>query len=138
MKQNLRQPLGEIVLRTLAMPSDTNANGDIFGGWLMSQMDIGGAILAKEISMGRVVTASIERMTFLKPVRVGDVVTCYAHCIRTGTTSITLQVELWIKKVSSKPFGKHYCSTEALFIYVAVDGDGIPRSWLKDKSNLMT
>ncbi|VFP83240.1 acyl-CoA thioester hydrolase YciA [Candidatus Erwinia haradaeae] len=129
MKKKLREPLGEVVLRTLAMPADTNANGDIFGGWLMSQMDLGGAILAKELSMGRVVTVSIERMTFLKPVSVGDVVTCHAHCIRTGTTSMTMQVELWVKKVSSQPFGHHYCSTEAIFIYVAVDCNGHPRPY---------
>lgn len=67
-------PQGELVLRTLAMPADTNANGDIFGGWLMSQMDIGGAILAKEIAHGRVVTVRVEGMTFLRPVAVGDVV----------------------------------------------------------------
>ncbi len=66
-------PQGDLVLRTLAMPADTNANGDIFGGWLMSQMDIGGAILAKEIAHGRVVTVRVEGMTFLRPVAVGDV-----------------------------------------------------------------
>lgn len=73
-------PQGELVLRTLAMPADTNANGDIFGGWLMSQMDIGGAIQAKEIAHGRVVTVRVEGMSFLRPVAVGDVVCCYALC----------------------------------------------------------
>lgn len=81
----LSLPNGELVLRTLAMPADTNANGDIFGGWLMSQMDIGGAIQAKEIAQGRVVTVRVDGMTFLKPVAVGDVVCCYARCIKTGT-----------------------------------------------------
>ncbi|VFP79973.1 acyl-CoA thioester hydrolase YciA [Candidatus Erwinia haradaeae] len=127
MKTQIRQPLGEIVLRTLAMPANTNANGDIFGGWLMSQMDIGGAILAKEISFGRVVTVSVKHITFLKPVTVGDVVTCYAYCINTGTSSITIQVELWIKKVSSEPIGQHFCTTEGIFVYVAVDADGHSR-----------
>jgi len=91
-------PNGEMVLRTLAMPADTNANGDIFGGWLMSQMDMGGAIQAKEIAKGRVVTVRVDGMTFLKPVAVGDVVCCYARCIRTGNSSITINVEVWVKK----------------------------------------
>lgn len=96
-------PHGELVLRTLAMPADTNANGDIFGGWLMSQMDIGGAILAKEIAEGRVVTVRVDGMTFLKPVAVGDVVCCYARCVRTGRSSMTVNVEVWVKKVSTDP-----------------------------------
>lgn len=90
-------PQGELVLRTLAMPADTNANGDIFGGWLMSQMDIGGAILAKEIAHGRVVTVRVEGMTFLRPVAVGDVVCCYARCVKRGTTSISINIEVWVK-----------------------------------------
>lgn len=80
------------------MPADTNANGDIFGGWLMSQMDIGGAILAKEIAHGRVVTVRVEGMTFLRPVAVGDVVCCYARCVKRGTTSISINIEVWVKK----------------------------------------
>ncbi|GAB7196025.1 hypothetical protein OS31_23440 [Dickeya oryzae] len=96
-------PHGELVLRTLAMPADTNANGDIFGGWLMSQMDIGGAILAKEIAEGRVVTVRVDGMTFLKPVAVGDVVCCYARCVRTGRSSMTVNVEVWVKKSINRP-----------------------------------
>lgn len=111
-------PQGELVLRTLAMPADTNANGDIFGGWLMSQMDIGGAILAKEIAHGRVVTVRVEGMTFLRPVAVGDVVCCYARCVKRGTTSISINIEVWVKKVASEPIGQRYKATEALFIYV--------------------
>ncbi|WP_058910288.1 acyl-CoA thioester hydrolase YciA [Entomohabitans teleogrylli] len=120
-------PQGELVLRTLAMPADTNANGDIFGGWLMSQMDIGGAILAKEIAQGRVVTVRVDGMTFLKPVAVGDVVCCYARCVKRGTTSITVNIEVWVKKVSSEPIGQRYRATEAVFIYVAVDNGGKSR-----------
>ena len=86
-------PQGELVLRTLAMPADTNANGDIFGGWLMSQMDMGGAILAKEIAHGRVVTVRVDGMTFLRPVAVGDVVCCYARCVKRGNTSISINIE---------------------------------------------
>ncbi|MBJ3815551.1 acyl-CoA thioester hydrolase YciA [Shimwellia pseudoproteus] len=120
-------PQGELVLRTLAMPADTNANGDIFGGWIMSQMDMGGAILAKEIAQGRVVTVRVDGMTFMKPVAVGDVVCCYANCIKRGNTSITINVEVWVKKVSSEPIGQRYRATEAMFIYVAVDEHGKPR-----------
>lgn len=132
---NNRVPQGEMVLRTLAMPADTNANGDIFGGWLMSQMDMGGAILAKEIAGGRVVTVRADGMTFLKPVAVGDVVSCHARCIRSGTSSITINIEVWIKKVSSEPIGQRYCTTEAVFIYVAVDGEGKPRPLPEGKSH---
>ncbi|SFM95215.1 acyl-CoA thioesterase YciA [Izhakiella capsodis] len=135
MNEVKKLPRGEMVLRTLAMPADTNANGDIFGGWLMSQMDMGGAILAKEIAGGRVVTVRVDGMTFLKPVAVGDVVCCHAHCIRTGTSSMTINVEVWIKKVSSEPIGQRYCTTEAVFIYVAVDNNGKPRSLPEGKSH---
>ncbi|UAY98265.1 acyl-CoA thioester hydrolase YciA [Dickeya dadantii] len=128
-------PHGELVLRTLAMPADTNANGDIFGGWLMSQMDIGGAIQAKEIAEGRVVTVRVDGMTFLKPVAVGDVVCCYARCVRTGRSSMTINVEVWVKKVSTDPIGQRYRATEALFTYVAVDGDGRPRELPEGKSH---
>ncbi|MGD8162606.1 acyl-CoA thioester hydrolase YciA [Pantoea sp. FN0307] len=134
---NNRKPQGEMVLRTLAMPADTNANGDIFGGWLMSQMDIGGAILAKELAEGRVVTVRVDGMTFLKPVAVGDVVSCYARCIRTGSSSMTINVEVWIKKVSSEPLGQFYCTTEAIFIYVAVDEQGKSRPLPAGKSHYL-
>ena len=107
-------PQGELVLRTLAMPADTNANGDIFGGWLMSQMDMGGAILAKEIAHGRVVTVRVDGMTFLRPVAVGDVVCCYARCVKRGNTSISINIEVWVKKVSSEPIGQRYKATANL------------------------
>ncbi|AAM85605.1 acyl-CoA thioesterase [Yersinia pestis] len=131
----LSLPNGELVLRTLAMPADTNANGDIFGGWLMSQMDIGGAIQAKEIAQGRVVTVRVDGMTFLKPVAVGDVVCCYARCIKTGHSSITINIEVWVKKVSSEPIGQRYRATEAVFTYVAVDDAGKPRGLPSGKGN---
>ena len=93
-----RQSKGVLLLRTLAMPSDTNANGDIFGGWIMSQMDMGGAILAKEIAHGRVVTVAVESMNFIKPIAVGDVVCCYGQCLSVGRSSIKIKVEVWVKK----------------------------------------
>lgn len=128
-------PHGELVLRTLAMPADTNANGDIFGGWIMSQMDIGGAILAKEIAHGRVVTVRVDGMTFLKPLAVGDVVCCYARCLKTGRSSININVEVWVKKVSSEPIGQRYRATEASFTYVAVDEAGKSRELPDGKSH---
>ncbi|AWH87117.1 acyl-CoA thioester hydrolase YciA [Limnobaculum parvum] len=136
MSKQDRTPRGELVLRTLAMPADTNANGDIFGGWIMSQMDIGGAILAKELARGRVVTVAVDAITFLKPVTVGDVVCCYAHCMRTGRSSITVNMEVWVKKVASEPIGQRYCVTEAIFTYVAVNDLGTSRSLPENKRNL--
>ncbi|HCT7988199.1 TPA: acyl-CoA thioester hydrolase YciA [Proteus mirabilis] len=128
-------PNGELVLRTLAMPADTNANGDIFGGWIMSQMDIGGAILAKEIALGRVVTVSVTSITFLKPVAVGDVVCCYARCLKTGNSSITVNIEVWVKKVATEPVGQRYRATEAVFTYVAVDENNSARRLPEGKTN---
>ncbi|CAA2929961.1 putative acyl-CoA thioester hydrolase [Arsenophonus endosymbiont of Bemisia tabaci Q2] len=98
-------PQGKLVLSTLPMPANTNANGDIFRGWLMSQMDIGGAILAKEIALGLVITVAVNGITFQKPVSVGDVICCYARCIKTGNTFITINIEVWAKKISSEPVG---------------------------------
>ena len=83
-------PRGQLLLRTLAMPADTNANGDIFGGWIMSQLDLAGAILAKEICGGRVVTVSVDSIAFKAPVSVGDVVCCYGECSRIGNTSMSV------------------------------------------------
>ncbi|MFT5522541.1 MAG: acyl-CoA thioesterase YciA [Pirellulaceae bacterium] len=123
-----QEPSGDLVLRTLAMPADTNPNGDIFGGWIMSQMDIGGAILAKEIAVGRVVTVAVNGMSFHRPVKVGQVVCCYGKCIRIGTTSMTIKLEVWVKPVLQDSREKRYCVTEAEFTYVAIDEEGKPRS----------
>ncbi|WP_373778393.1 acyl-CoA thioester hydrolase YciA [Glaesserella sp.] len=126
-----RLPDGTLILRTLAMPSDTNANGDIFGGWIMSQMDMGGAILAKELAKGRVVTVSVDKMSFISPVSVGDVVCCYGRCVKVGKTSMQVKVEVWIKKVSDGA-GDRHCVTEALFTFVAIDKNGKPRAIPRD------
>lgn len=132
-----RKPVGTLLLRTLAMPADTNASGDIFGGWIMSQMDIGGAILAKELGRGRVVTIAVDAITFLKPVAVGDVVCCYGECIHVGTSSMKVKLEVWVKKVASEPIGERYCVTEAVFAYVAVDQEGRPRAIPKENNPLL-
>src|SRR5579872_6410169 len=89
-------PQGELSLRTLAMPADTNQNGDIFGGWLLSQMDIGGSIFAYKIAKGRTVTVAIEAMNFRKPVYVGDLVSVHANLVKVGRTSITVHLEAWV------------------------------------------
>lgn len=123
-----RQPAGTLLLRTLAMPADTNPSGDIFGGWLLSQMDIGGAILAKEMARGRVVTVAVDATAFLRPVKVGDVVCCYGQCVHVGRTSLKVKLEVWVKKVAREPFGERECVTEAVFTYVAVDADGRARA----------
>lgn len=130
MLEKHKLPQGKIVLKTLAMPANTNANGDIFGGWIMSQIDMGGAILAKEISGGRVVTVQVDRITFLKSISVGDVVSCYAYCMKIGKSSIKINIEVWSKKIYSKPLGACYLAAEAVFIYVAIDKKGKPRELL--------
>lgn len=122
------QPQGSLLLRTLAMPSDTNANGDIFGGWIMSQMDMGGAILAKEIALGRVVTVAVDSMTFIRPISVGDVVCCYGRCLGVGRSSIKIQVEVWVKRVANEPLSERYCVTQAVFTFVAIDKNGKSRA----------
>ncbi len=116
-----------MILRTLAMPADTNANGDIFGGWIMSQLDLAGGILAKEISSGRIVTVSVSSITFKKPVRVGDVVCCYGECTRIGRTSMEMNLEVWVKPVKADGVGERFQVCEATFNYVAIDGEGRPR-----------
>ena len=111
--------------KTVAMPADTNPNGDIFGGWLLSEMDIAGAILARKVAKGRVVTVAIEAMKFLLPVKVGDTVTCFGKLERQGRTSITVKLrvtsESWREQDQKEV-------TEGKFIYVAIDKDGKPRA----------
>jgi acyl-CoA thioesterase YciA len=117
-------PRGELTIQTLAMPADTNANGDIFGGWLVSQMDLAAGVLAKRIALGRVATVAIHSMTFLKPVRVGDVVSCYVDLLKRGNTSLTIAVEVWAEALTSE---SSYRVTEGTFVFVAIDSDGRPR-----------
>ncbi|MGL6027229.1 MAG: acyl-CoA thioester hydrolase YciA [Vibrio sp.] len=130
MDQSVNTPKGQLLLRTLAMPADTNANanGDIFGGWIMSQLDLAGGILAKEISCGRIVTVSVSSITFKKPVTVGDVVCCYGDCIKIGRTSMTINLEVWVKPVKEDGIGERFQVCEATFNYVAIDANGRPRA----------
>ncbi len=122
-----KKPSGNLLLRTMAMPGDTNPAGDIFGGWIMSQMDISGAILAREIAHGRVVTVAVDAMSFLKPVNVGDVVCCYGRCVHIGHTSLKIKMEIWVKKIYETSITERSLVTQACFTYVAVDSKGKPR-----------
>ena len=117
------KPQGELVTQTIAMPRDVNRNGDIFGGWLVSQMDLGGAILASKIAKARVVTVAMEGMSFLHPVRVGDTVACYARIDRIGRSSMRIPIEAWANRFMT---GEEIRVTEGVFIYVAVDAAGKP------------
>ena len=96
------QPRGDLTVRTMAMPADTNANGDIFGGWVMSQMDQAGGIAGVERAQGRVVTVAVDAMHFIRPVRVGDVLCVYTRVERVGRTSMTIQVEAWARRFQTQ------------------------------------
>ncbi len=119
------EPRGELTVRLIAMPSDTNANGDIFGGWVLSQMDQAGGIAAVERAQGRVVTIAIDAMTFIRPVKVGDVLCVYTSIDQVGRSSIKVHIEAWAQR-----FRTHHREkvTDATFTFVAVDDVGRPRA----------
>ena len=118
------EPQGELTVRTMAMPKDTNPIGDIFGGYLLSQMDIAGGIYTQKIAQGRTVTIAVDSMTFHKPLNVGDILCCYCDTIKIGNTSIAVKVEAWtIRKFQSD----REKITEGVFTYVAIDDDRKPR-----------
>ncbi|MEK9752536.1 MAG: acyl-CoA thioesterase [Rhodospirillaceae bacterium] len=119
------EPRGELSLRTLAMPSDTNPAGDIFGGWLMGQMDIAGGIVAASRARGRVATVAVDGFVFHKPVHVGDVVCCYADLLGVGRTSIKMLIQAWALR--RRQPGSHVKVTEGTFTFVALDEDGNKR-----------
>ena len=123
-RRNSAQPRGELASRTLAMPADCNPRGDIFGGWIMALMDSAGKMSATPRAGGRVVAVSVSNITFLQPVQVGDTVCCYTEVTRTGRTSITLDVEVWVLRQGR---GERVKVTEAEFTFVAVGEDGRPR-----------
>jgi len=118
-------PSGIPMIRTIAMPSDSNAYGDIFGGWLMSQMDLAAGSLAARAARGRCVTASVQAMAFLRPVKIGDEVSVYCSLISTGRTSMKINVEAWRRARSGDD---EYRVTSAVFTFVAIDEAGIPRA----------
>src|SRR6201986_3723691 len=115
------EPSGDLCTRPRAMPADTNANGDIFGGWLLGQMDVGGGVFASKVAKSRTVTVAIEAMNFRKPVFVGDLVSVHANLVRIGKTSITVHLEAWVmrrKEMSS------ILVTDGNFTYVSIDDQG--------------
>ncbi len=115
---------GQPALRTIAMPADANPNGDIFGGWLLSQMDLAGSVVAYERAGGRIATVAIDAMSFRQPVFIGDLVSCYATVIRVGTSSIQVKVETYVRRRES---GDRVLVTDGLFTFVAIDRQGKPR-----------
>ena len=121
------RPLIEPSLRTYAMPADANPNGDIFGGWLMSQMDLAGGAHAYHHAKGRVATVAVDAMAFHLPVQIGDQVSCYCETVRIGNTSITVKVETWVKRRVDDRDEK---VTEGMFTFVAIDREGKPRTIL--------
>lgn len=125
MNENGSSPQGTPAIRTLAMPGDTNPNGDIFGGWVMSQMDLAGGITAGWRAQGRVATVGVEAMSFLKPVKVGDVVCVYTDIVREGNTSMSIKVELWALRRATLVREK---VTEGIFTFVAIDENGQKRA----------
>ena len=119
------EPQGELVLQTVAMPADANAYGDIFGGWLVSQMDLGGAILAHQHAQNRVTTVAIDKMFFLRPVFVGDLVCCYANVAKTGRSSITIDIQVWARRMRIGAFEQ---VAEGVFTFVALDESRRPKA----------
>ena len=124
MLSDATEPKGSLTIRTLAMPADTNPAGDIFGGWVMSQMDIAGAIAAVERSGGRVVTVAVEAKTYNAPVNVVDILSVYTHLERVGTTSITISMEAWARR---NRIDERVKVTAGRFVYVALGEDGQKR-----------
>lgn len=118
------KPEGELTLRTLAMPKDVNVNGDIFGGWVLSQMDIAAGIVAGARAQGRVATVAVDAMKFIRPVKVGDVLCIYAMIERSGRTSLGISIEAWALR---NRIGEREKVTEAVFTFVSIDEDGRPR-----------
>lgn len=115
----------ELVLKVIPMPADTNVNGDIFGGWVMSQVDLAGCILPMRLAQGRIATVAVKEFTFNQPVRVGDVLSFFAGITRVGTTSITVEVEVFAEQLARQ--GQYLNVTQAVLTYVAIDEEGRPR-----------
>ncbi len=122
-----RQPCGVLVLRTLAMPKDTNPRGDIFGGWILAQMDAAGGLMASEVAKGRTVTVSVERMVFAMPVRVGDTICVYAELLDVGNSSMDIKLEVWARQLAGVYEADRQLVTEGIFRYIAIDEHGRPR-----------
>ena len=120
----------ELVLKVIPMPADTNGNGDIFGGWVMAQVDLAGSVLPARYVRGRMATVAVNQFIFKQPVRVGDILSFYSHLTRVGRTSITVQVEVFAERFSAQ--GQYVKVTEASLTYVAIDMEGRPRPIPRD------
>lgn len=129
------EPRGDLCIRTLAMPADTNANGDIFGGWLLSQMDVGGGVFASKVAKSRTVTVAIEAMNFRKAVYVGDLVSVHANLVRVGRTSITVHLEAWVLRRKEM---RSILVTDGNFTYVSIDDHGQPQVIPRDEPPIAT
>ena len=124
MNDVLEEPRGEPTTRTLAMPGDANPSGDIFGGWVLSQMDIAGGIAAGLRAQGRVATVAIDAMAFIRPVNVGDVLCVYSHIDKSGRTSMSIHIEAWVLRGR---MGERVKVTEGTFTFVSIDDEGAPQ-----------
>lgn len=119
-------PIGkELVLKVIPMPADSNANGDIFGGWVMAQVDLAGGVIAARHAKGRIATVAVKEFIFKQPVRVGDILSFYSELTRIGRTSITVDVEVYAERFGSQ--GQYVKVTQATLTYVAIDDAGKPR-----------
>ena len=118
-------PEGMLALQTLAMPKDTNASGDIFGGWLVSQMDLAAGIATKSVAKGRSATVAIQNVNFIAPVVVGSTVSCYTKLIKKGTSSMHFQVQVWMSLLVE---GERKKVADGVFVFVALDGNGKKRA----------
>ncbi len=124
-RETQTEPCGDLCVRTLPMPADTNHNGDIFGGWLLSQMDVAGGIYAIKVTKARMATVAIDAMNFRKPVYVGDVVSIHASTVRIGRTSITVHLDAWVRRRRQT---ESILVTDGNFTYVAIDDHGRPQA----------
>lgn len=127
-RETTREPAGVMVLRTLAMPRDTNPWGDVFGGWLLSQMDIAAGLMAGEVAQGRSATASVDNVVFHSPVAVGQTICIYANLVRVGRSSMEIGLEVWARDLVHLCEPERAFVAEAVFHYVAVDAVGRPRA----------
>jgi acyl-CoA thioesterase YciA len=131
-ERNETEPRGDLCIRAVAMPADTNANGDIFGGWLLSQMDVSGGVFASKLAKSRTV---IEAMNFRKAVYVGDLVSVYANLVRIGRTSITVRLEAWVIRRKDR---QSLLVTDGNFTYVSIDDQGRPQAIQRDGATIAT
>ncbi len=127
-------PRGDLTIKIVAMPADTNANGDIFGGWVLSQMDAAGGIAGVDRARGRVVTIKVDTMTFIRPVKVGDVLNVFAEVEFVGRTSMKIHLEAWVNRFITNVLEK---VTDAVFTFVAVDDQGRPRPIPRDEAQAL-